>query len=105
MSTAEINEPRTHTHGPQQVCIEHSPIETILMARLGLMLRPTSLGIEMEVIDQPDGTALSRVKWIDRASSQHREREYIGQTRAQALLITIELLEQEGRRRPGVFSA
>lgn len=94
-----------HAHDPRQVCIEHSPIETILLARLGLVLRPRALGIEMEVTDQADGTALAQLKWVDRASSQKREQGYLGATRAQALLVAIELLEREGRQRPGAYQA
>ena len=98
-------DPKPHAHEPHQVCIEHSPIETLLLARLGLVLRPTALGIEMEVSNMPDGSALAQVKWVDRASSKHRSESYPGPTRAQAILVAIELLEREGRQRPGAYTA
>jgi hypothetical protein len=53
----------------------------------------------------PDGSALAQVKWVDRASSKHRSESYPGTTRAQAILVAIELLEREGRQRPGAYTA
>ncbi len=107
MSTAS-EESTAAPHGAGGLCIEHSSLDHLLMVRLGIIVARRGTGISMQAHDIA-GKQHAFVFWKCRTTGEQQTRSAEAPTKAQALVLLIEMAEgeQSGERPPraAVFSA
>ncbi len=95
-------------HADGGLCIEHSPLEKILMVRIGTIVSRIGTMVGVEVTDEPFKDQRAVVRWCSRATGLSEVRSEDGPTKCQALVILAERMEAErsgDRQRPSVYSA
>lgn len=109
MSTASESPPDTanpdNPHGTGQLCMEHSPLVHILLARGALVVGQVGTSVEIELSEHM-GEQRAFVRWKCRATQMIQGRSNEAPTKCQALVKLIERVEGEPKGgRPSAYSA